>query len=143
MPTLIRAATQQISGAARGFLTIGGLFLLICVTNLISMLLGKFLEGNRETALRRALGATKTAIFSQRLIEVGLLGVGGGLLGLLLTQSLLVVIRNNFEIPTAYAHLDLHLFTLALMLALLAGIAAGIFPAWRACRVPPANHLNA
>ena len=143
IPKWVRAATQQISGAARGFLMIGGLFLLICVTNLVSMLLGKFLEGNRETALRRALGAPQSAIFSQRLIEVGMLGVAGGVLGLVFTQALLVGIRRSFEIPEAYASLNFYLFSLALVMALLAGVAAGILPAWRACRVPPASHLNA
>jgi putative ABC transport system permease protein len=143
IPTWVKAATAQISGVAIGFLTIGGLFLLICVTNLISMLLGKFLEANRETALRRALGATRSSIFSQRLIEVGLLGLTGGVLGIVITQSLLLLLRANLEIPPSYTQLDLHLFTLALILALIAGIAAGILPAWRACRVPPANHLNA
>lgn len=143
VPTFIRASLQALSGAARGLLLIGGLFLLICVTNLISMLLGKFLESNRETALRRALGASKGAIFSQRLIEVGVLGVGGGVLGLVLTQSLLEGIRRSFEIPAGFTTLDVHLFAVALSLALLAGIAAGVLPAWRACRVPPASHLNA
>jgi putative ABC transport system permease protein len=142
VPTWIKSATSSISGVAIGFLTLGGLFLLICVTNLISMLLGKFLETNRETALRRALGATRAAIFSQRLIEVGLLGVGGGLLGIALTQTLLLVLRANLEIPAVFTRLDVHLFGVALSLALVAGIAAGLLPAWRACRVPPANHLN-
>ena len=74
---------------------------------------------------------------------MGLLGVGGGVLGIVLTQSLLLFLRSNLELPEGYTQLDLHLFVLALTLALVAGIAAGILPAWRACRVPPANHLNA
>lgn len=138
----MQAATHQIDGVAQAFLAIGGMFLLICVVNLVSMLLGKFLEGGRETALRRALGASRGAIFSQRLIEVGLLGLAGGVLGMVLTQGVLAGIRMSFEIPDAYTRLDLHLFAVALSLALIAGLAAGLFPAWRACRVPPASHLN-
>jgi ABC-type lipoprotein release transport system permease subunit len=30
----------------------------------------------------------------------------------------------------------------ALLLSLVAGLAAGVFPAWRICRVPPADYLK-
>lgn len=139
----LAAATRTIDGAARAFLALGGLFLVICVVNLVSMLLGKFLEAGHETALRRALGASRGAIFQQRLIEVSLLGLAGGALGLVMTQGLLTGIHMRFGLPDAYARLDLHLFAVALVLALLAGVAAGLLPAWRACRMPPAAQLNA
>jgi putative ABC transport system permease protein len=74
---------------------------------------------------------------------VGVLGMGGGLLGIGLTQTLLLVLRSNLEIPAGDTRLDLHLFLVAFCLALISGFAAGLLPAWRTCRVPPAHHLNA
>ena len=44
---------------------------------------------------------------------------------------------NNFSF-----HLDVNMVVAALVLSLAAGMVAGIYPAWRICRVPPANYLK-
>ncbi len=55
------------------------LFLLVCVLNTVGLLLAKFLGKSGEVALRRAMGASRGAVFSQNLVEVGMIGVLGGL----------------------------------------------------------------
>ena len=60
-------------------------FLLVCLVNTIGLLLAKFMRKSGEIGLRRALGASKPQLFAQFIIESGVIGVSGGVLGLLLT----------------------------------------------------------
>ena len=39
--------------------------------------------------------------------------------------------------------LDLRMLLLALGLSIAAGLISGVYPAWRICRLAPANHLKA
>jgi len=117
-------------------------FLAICLFNTVGLLLAKFIGRSNEIGVRRALGASRRAIFGQCLVEAGLIGGIGGLFGLLFTGLGVVAIRHQ---PVAYADLvsvNIPLFLLALAIALGASIVAGIFPAFRASRVAPALQLK-
>lgn len=118
-------------------------FLIICLFNTVGLLLVKFLRRSGEVGVRRALGAPRGAIFSQCLVESGLIGLLGGIGGLLLTMLGLWLIRQQ---PLEYAdmiHLDMPMFLLTFGLALLSSLIAGIFPAARAARIQPAMQLKA
>jgi putative ABC transport system permease protein len=128
-----------------GLVVIAMLFLAVCCLNLTGLLLGKFLSRSGVLGVHRALGAPRSAIFLQRLLECELVGVGGGLLGVGLAAGSLRLI--NRLLPANIARADLFGadgFTLlvALALALLAGFLSGLYPAWRACRIPPAMQLK-
>lgn len=56
-------------------------FLLVCLTNTVGLLLAKCLRRSGEIGVRRALGATRGAIFAQFLVEAGTLGLAGGAVG--------------------------------------------------------------
>ena len=117
-------------------------FLAICLFNTVGLLLAKFIGRSNEIGVRRALGASRGAIFRQCLVEAGLIGSIGGLFGLLFTVLGVMAIRHQ---PVAYADLvsvNIPLFLLALAIALGASIVAGIFPAFRASRVAPALQLK-
>lgn len=117
-------------------------FLAICLFNTVGLLLAKFIGRSNEIGVRRALGASRGAIFRQCLVEAGLIGSIGGLFGLLFTVLGVMAIRHQ---PVAYADLvsvNIPLFLLALAIALGASIIAGIFPALRASRVAPALQLK-
>lgn len=118
-------------------------FLLICVVNTVGLLLAKCLRRSREVGVRRALGATRRSVFAQFLVEAGLIGLAGGLVGLGLAELGLWGIRHQ---PTDYAslaHLDLPMFAFTFVVALGASLVAGVLPAWRACTVAPAPQLKA
>jgi putative ABC transport system permease protein len=61
-------------------------FLLICVVNTVGLLLAKCLRRSQEIGVRRALGATRRAIFTQFMVEAGIVGMAGGLLGLVFAE---------------------------------------------------------
>lgn len=118
------------------------MFLFICLSNVVGLLLTKFLSHSGEIGLRRALGATRTSVFAQCLLESALIGVVGGAGGLLLTLFGLQLMRSQ---PVAYAdfvHLDMSMFLLTLALSIAASVLTGILPALRASLIPPASQLK-
>ncbi len=117
-------------------------FLLVCLINTVGLLLTKFLRRSSEIGVRRALGASKSSIFTQLLVEAGMIGVAGGILGLALAWLGLWAVRHQ---PTPYAdlaHLDLPMLAGTFGLAVVASLLAGLLPAWRGCQVTPAIQLK-
>jgi putative ABC transport system permease protein len=117
-------------------------FLLVCLVNAVGLLLAKFLRRSSEMGIRRALGASRRAIFTQCLVEAGMVGLAGGVLGLGLAGLGLWGVQHQ---PTAYAdvvHLDVPMLALTFLIALVASLLAGVLPAWRAMQVTPAMQLK-
>jgi putative ABC transport system permease protein len=121
------------------------LFLAVCALNLMGLLLAKFLARAPEIGVRRALGASRRHVFVQHVVEAELVGLVGGALGVLLALGAVAVV--NGWAMTALNRGDLFRFDGTMVLAaaglsLAAGLVAGVYPAWRVCRVPPAIHLK-
>ncbi len=117
-------------------------FLFVCLVNTIGLLLAKFLRRSSEIGVRRALGATRRAIFAQYLIEAGVVGLAGGAFGLGFALLGLWAVRQQ---PTEYAelaHLNGTMLLTAVGMSLLASLLAGLLPAWRACQIAPAIQLK-
>lgn len=117
-------------------------FLVICLFNTVGLLLAKFLRRGGELGVRRALGATRRALFAQCLVEAGFIGLLGGVGGWLLTLAGLWLVRQQ---PTDYAdviHLDGPMFLTTFALAIATSLLAGLLPAARASRVVPALQLK-
>jgi putative ABC transport system permease protein len=117
-------------------------FLLICIVNTVGLLLAKCLRRSREIGVRRALGATRGAVFAQFMVESGLVGVAGGVLGLIFAELGLWAIRHQPAEYASLAHLDVTMFVATFVIALIASLIAGLLPAWRACIVAPAPQLK-
>ena len=117
-------------------------FLLVCLVNTIGLLLAKFLRRSGEVGVRRALGASRSEIFRQFLVEAGMVGMAGGVLGLLLALLGLWAVRHRPTEYAALAHLDGSMLLLTFVLALLSSLLAGVLPAWRATKIAPALQLK-
>lgn len=123
------------------FLLAGG-FLLLCLVNVAGLLAARFLRRQVDVAVRRALGASKRAVFAQHLVETGLLGLVGGVLALPLTWLGLWIVRMQPVGYAAAARFSPGVFALLLALSLFVGLLVGILPAWRVCRQPPALQIK-
>lgn len=117
-------------------------FLLICVVNTVGLLLAKCLRRSQEIGVRRALGASRGAIFAQFMVEAGIIGVAGGMLGLVFAELGLWGIRHQPAEYASLAHLDLGMFAFTFVVALVASLFAGLLPSWRACILAPAPQLK-
>lgn len=119
-------------------------FLLVCLMNAMGLMLAKIMGRAGDIGVRRALGASRRAIFAQCLIETGVVGLAGGILGLGLTALGLLAARSLLtKNYAALAHLDLTDTTIAVLLAVGATVVAGLYPTWRAAHVQPAWQLKA
>jgi len=117
-------------------------FLAVCLLNTVGLLLAKCLRRSPEIGVRRALGASRRRIFVQFLVEAGVVGLAGGALGLLVALLGLWGVRHNGQAFGPLVSLDLPMLGLNFVIALVASLAAGLLPAWRACQVMPALQLK-
>jgi putative ABC transport system permease protein len=117
-------------------------FLLVCLLNTVSLLLAKFLRRSGEIGIRRSLGASRADIFRQCLTEAGVIGFVGGALGLGFAAFGLWLIRQQPDEYAKLAHMDTTTLWLTFALAVTVSLLAGLLPAWRAMKVPPALQLK-
>ncbi|WP_295972081.1 ABC transporter permease [uncultured Xanthomonas sp.] len=117
-------------------------FLLVCLLNTVGLLLAKFLRRSGEIGVRRALGASRGAIFAQCLVEAGAIGLAGGVAGLGLATLGLWAVRQQPASYAKLAHLDPSMLVLTFAMAVGASLLAGLLPSWRAIQVAPALQLK-
>lgn len=117
--------------------------LLVCLVNTVGLLLARFLRRSGEIGVRRAMGASRGAICAQFLVEAGVVGASGGALGLLLTGLGVLGIDRVLPVWMAgLARIDAALMLFTVLVALVASLLAGAYPAIRASRVQPAWQLK-
>ena len=118
------------------------MFLAVCLINTIGLLLAKFLKRAPEVGVRRALGANKTQIFIQHLVDVGLIGLIGGLVGLGFGQLGLLGVKFLYHDYSQLVYMDSTLVVAAFGIALVSSLVAGVYPAWLICRTNPSVYLK-
>jgi putative ABC transport system permease protein len=126
-------------------LSLAVLFLVVCLLNTIGLLLAKATRRSKDTSLRRALGASKGELFRQHIIEAGMIGIAGGLLGIAMTWLGLRGIENVFieyDFIQNLVRMDWSMVMLAVALAVASALGAALYPIWRTCNITPANHLR-
>jgi len=125
-------------------------FLAVCLINTVGLLLAKFLNSAGITGVRRALGASRRQVFIQHLVEVGLLSGVGAVLGLAFAGIGLWALHGLYAAAKfgerggyqELTHFDTSSVVWAVILAIVATLAAGLYPAWRIGRLPPAVYLK-
>ena len=117
-------------------------FLLVCLVNTMGLLLAKFLRRSGEIGVRRALGASRTDILRQCLVEAGTIGFFGALLGLVFSMIGLWLVRQQPDEYAKLAQLDSPMLLATFTLSLAASLLAGLLPALRAMQIVPAMQLK-
>jgi putative ABC transport system permease protein len=138
------AYRRAVSDEVRILVLVSFSFLLVCLLNAMGLMLAKIMGRAADIGVRRALGANRGAIFGQCLIEAGVVGVAGGLLGLALTALGLMGLRSLLsEQVSRLTHFSLTDVAIAITLSVVATTLAGLYPTWRAAQVQPAWQLKA
>jgi putative ABC transport system permease protein len=135
---------HAVSDEVRILVLVSFSFLLVCLLNAMGLMLAKIMGRAGDIGVRRALGASRRAIFSQCLIEAGVVGLAGGVLGLALTALGLMGLRSLLsEQVNRLTHFSPADIVIAVTLAVVATVLAGLYPTWRAAQVQPAWQLKA
>jgi len=135
---------REVKPALLVLLAAVGLLLVASAGNVANVQLARALARRRELAIRSALGADRGRLARQLLVESAVVGAAGGLAGLALATltvtALPAWLPEDFPRITEIA-MGWPSALVALALAVLAGAAAGVLPAWHARRAVTAAAL--
>ena len=138
---------QQEAGKGLNLLmALSALVLLVACANIANILLARGTTRRTETSIRMALGAARSRLMRQMLIESVLLGCIGGALGLAVayagTRTILALAFPNSKYLPIHASPSLPVLGFALVVSMATGIIFGIVPAWVTSRSDPAEALR-
>jgi ABC-type antimicrobial peptide transport system permease subunit len=122
------------------------LVLLVACSNLANLMVARATGRRHEFGVRLALGASRTRLIRESVVESILLAAAGGCAGIMLAKVLLVLIGSDLHLENVGLHLEAHIDALVLAGAaaasLLALIASGLGPALHAARTDIRNVLS-
>jgi putative ABC transport system permease protein len=140
---------------------VGGVALLVAAFGVANTMMMAILERTKEIGLMKAIGATDRDVLTVFLIEAGLVGLSGGIIGVGLALFLQNVINravanipadqnsvgmflpfNPSQIGANLMIIPTELWVFGIALATLVGVGAGLYPALRAARLTPVTALK-
>lgn len=119
-------------------LIITGLSLLVGSVGITNIMFVSVKERTREIGIRKAIGAKRSTILFQFLIESSIICLFGGLLGIVIAFPISLII-NAYVLP---ATMPLWVVVLGIFISLLFGVLSGILPAYNASKLDPVDSLR-
>jgi len=118
---------------------IGGFSLLVGGFGIANIMFVSVKERTNQIGIQKALGAKKIFILLQFLFEGVILALLGGLAGILLVFFLVLVVQKAFDFPLVFT---LNNVVFGLVVSMLVGIIAALWPANTAARLSPVEAIN-
>lgn len=118
---------------------IAGISLVVGGIGIANIMLVSVVERTREIGIRKAIGATNSAVLNQFLTEAILVSLLGGAIGVAIGVGLAFAAANLFKFPFV---ISLWSIAAGLALALSVGLVAGVIPARNAAKLDPIAALR-
>ncbi|MDP6635012.1 MAG: ABC transporter permease [Phycisphaerae bacterium] len=119
--------------------SIAGISLLVGGIGIMNIMLASVTERTREIGIRRAIGARRSQIVGQFLIETTVLSTVGGLMGIAVGLFFPWLVEYLAGMPTI---VPMYSIVLSLGISMGVGILFGIYPAIRAAMLDPIEALR-
>src|SRR3989339_172014 len=134
MAEIQKAAGEMISTLAYLLGAIAAVSLLVGGIGIMNIMLAMVMERTHEIGLRKALGAEKSDIMVQFLVEAVLICLFGGLMGIAFGAlvSFAMATLAGWNILISFGSI-----ILAFTFSVLVGVVFGLWPAWRAAKLLP------
>ncbi|TMP41954.1 ABC transporter permease [Pseudoalteromonas citrea] len=122
---------------------LAALFLLVCLLNCMSLMIAKFDAKAGEIGLRRAVGARQNDIIKQFAIELSVIGLVGGLLGLVFAKLGLIAAANTYHyLHSGLMQMNSQLLISTVILAVSSSLVFGLYPIIKASQMQPSSQLK-
>jgi putative ABC transport system permease protein len=118
---------------------IAGISLLVGGIGIMNIMLVTVSERTREIGVRKAIGARRSNILFQFLIESSVISGIGGIIGIMLGMLANRLISTTFEIPV---RASLQVVMVAFLFSLFVGVFFGMYPANKASKLKPVDALR-
>jgi putative ABC transport system permease protein len=120
-------------------IVISSIGLMVGGVGVLNIMLVSVTERTREIGVRKAIGARKSNILFQFLIEAITLSCSGGFVGILLGLAVSLLITQATGLPFAIPVVGI---LLGFSVSVGVGLISGVYPAYRAARVDPVVSLR-
>ena len=138
--SLVAAWDQMTSAIAATAVAVVSVFMVVGGVVIMNIMLAVVTERTQEIGIRKAVGARRSDILRQFLVESSVLSAGGGLIGVLVATLATWVGRTFSPVPMAMPTASLFL---GVGLSAVVGLFFGIYPAQRAAKLDPIEALRA
>lgn len=136
---ILNQLKEMTTNLRLGTVVIAMLTLIGASIGLMNIMLVTVTERTKEIGIRKAIGASRTVILRQFLIEAIVICLMGGIVGIVLGIGfgtvVTIIVKGRFFIPWNW-------MLLAIIVCLIVGLVSGLYPALKASRLDPIEALR-